>query len=257
MTTKTITSLTDYLLYIDKFDQCHIAQWFYRGVKKEPYSLVPSLFRINIDKIFSDWAGLEQYMLKIFKRESAPFLTIKPNTDIEWMTLAQHFRLPTRLLDWTTNPLIALYFAVENYKDKVDSAIWCFGFYSTNNCFQSSTRVARRITLEKEDLILFPNHISARITNQSGCFTLHDLPNGNNPFIPFENQTGLSGFFEKIIIKKPHQKLILDQLYNMGIHSEFVYPGLDGLSDRIKYEVLTYHDRHSNPEQVKRMFNLD
>jgi type I restriction enzyme M protein len=47
-------------------------------------------------------------MLEKFKREAIPYLTIKPNDDWDWLALAQHHGLPTRLLDWTQNPLVAV-----------------------------------------------------------------------------------------------------------------------------------------------------
>ncbi|MGD0785410.1 MAG: FRG domain-containing protein [Sedimentisphaerales bacterium] len=247
-----LNSVTAYLEHVKAFEQIHIAQWFYRGVRNEAYELVPSLFRINIKNTFTTWNRLEAYMLQYFKRESTPFLDKVPQDDLEWFALAQHYGLPTRLLDWSTNPLIALFFAVENYNKEEDSAVWCFGFPSTNNCNPVSTRIDRRLTLEEGHYIIFPNHISPRITNQSGCFTAHDLPKEQTPFVPFNQQEDSLGLFEKIIIKKQHQKDILDELYDIGIHSGLIYPGLDGLSKRIKYEVSTLHKRGFNPKQFER-----
>jgi len=250
-----IKSVTEYLTHVKEFEQQHIAQWFFRGVRKESYDLKPSLFRIDIQDTLTDWDDLEEYMLQLFQRESRPFLDREPKDDFEWMALAQHYGLPTRLLDWTTNPLIGLFFSIERYDRQEDSAVWCFGFPSTHNCHPESTRIDRRLTLEKEKFILFPNHISPRITNQSGCFTAHQLPSGRDPFVPFNKQTDTFGLFEKIIIRTKYQKDLMDELYDLGIHSGLIYPGLDGLSKRIKYDASTKHKRCTNPDQLKRLLD--
>ncbi len=245
-------SVIDYLRHVQAFEQQHIAQWFFRGIRKETYELVPSLFRINIKNTLTNWDELEAYMHQQFQRESRPFLDKTPQDDLEWLALAQHSGLPTRLLDWTTNPLIALFFAVESYDREVDSAVCCYGFPSTHNCHPVSTRVDRRLTLENGGHILFPNHISPRITNQSGCFTVHELPKEKKPFIPFNQQEDTFGLFDKIVIKKQYQKDIMDELYDLGIHNGLIYPGLDGLSKRIKFEASTVHKRCTNSDQLER-----
>lgn len=247
-----IKSVTDYLGHVQSFEQQHIAQWFFRGVRDADYELIPSLFRIDINNTLTNWNDLEEYMLQIFKRESRPFLNTIPQDEIELITLAQHHGLPTRLLDWSTNPLIALFFALERFDKNIDSAVWCYGFPSTHNCHPESTRIDRRLTLEKGNNIIFPNHISPRVTNQSGCFTVHNLPEGREKFIPFEKGKNDFGLFDKIIIKKEFQKDIMDQLYDLGYHHGLIYPGLDGLSKRIKYEASTTHKRCTNEEQLKR-----
>ncbi len=52
-------------------------------------------------------------MLNEFKQCAQDYLSIKPKNDFEWMFLAQHYGIPTKLLDWTTDPLVALFFAVD------------------------------------------------------------------------------------------------------------------------------------------------
>ena len=248
-----IKSVSEYLSTVQSFEQQHIAQWIFRGQGNEKYQLVPSLFRIDIKSTLTDWNDLEEYMLKVFKREARPFSEFEPEDESELLALAQHHGLPTRLLDWSTNPLVALFFAVENYDSDVEnSAVWCYGFHSTHNCHPVSTRIDRRLTLEKGNDIIFPNHVSPRITNQSGCFTIHELPKGREDFVPFDQQNNDCGLFDLIVVNKKHRKDILDQLYDLGYHHGLIYPGLDGLSKRIKYEASTTHNRCSNERQLKR-----
>lgn len=245
-----IKSVAGYLKHVLSFEQQHISQWFFRGVRDANYDLIPSLFRLDITNTLTNWKDLEKYMLRIFKRESRPFLKIIPRNKLELITLAQHYGLPTRLLDWSINPLIALFFALEHFDKNIDSAVWCYGVFSTHNCHPESTRIDRRVNLEKSGIV-FPSHISPRITNQSGCFTFHNLPEGREKFIPFDKQNDNSyGSFVKIIIKKEYQKDIMQQLFDLGYHHGLIYPGLDGLSKRIKFEALT-HKRCTNEKQLE------
>ena len=90
----------------------------FRGVVDATYELVPSLGR---------WKGpaefrkqYEQDLFDEFKRKSYGYLDRIPSNDWDWLFVAQHHGLPTRFMDWTTNPLVALYFAVRETKTDDD-----------------------------------------------------------------------------------------------------------------------------------------
>jgi len=95
----------------------------FRGVTNKDHSLVPSIGRHNRKNTDNNILALEEALIAEFKRLSIPELDLLPNNDFEWMFLAQHYGLPTRLLDWSTNPLVALYFAVEK-DDDTDGAVY-------------------------------------------------------------------------------------------------------------------------------------
>ncbi|MBK9175587.1 MAG: FRG domain-containing protein [Flavobacteriales bacterium] len=245
----TVKSLLEYIGCITSFEQRHVAQWVYRGHCDSLFELTPSLFRLDISDTYANWHEAEAYMMERFKREAIPHLSAKPETELDWLTLAQHHGLPTRLLDWASNPLIALYFAVcGNPTSNAD--VWCFGLASGNNCWPSSTRAARKLHIESVSCLVFPRHVAPRVTNQSGCFTQHDLPDGRTPFVPFNKQRGLTGFFVRIRIPAKHKQDILNELYELGIHRAFIFPDLVGVSEHIKFDMVAQHKRGTNPDQV-------
>jgi hypothetical protein len=106
------------------------ALWF-RGQADADWELKPSLGRLiehgglydpTIEP--TDLFQTESVLLQRFKRDGYPFVQ-RMLTDWEAITLGQHHQLPTRLLDWTSNPLVALFFAVETHWDR-DGAVFAY-----------------------------------------------------------------------------------------------------------------------------------
>lgn len=81
----------------------------YRGqAQDEAWPLLPKLFRPpNTVKLVTE---VEEKLLDRFKNESPYLLPSKPDNDWDSLSLGQHFKLPTRMLDWSANPLTALFF---------------------------------------------------------------------------------------------------------------------------------------------------
>src|SRR4051812_4866452 len=88
----------------------HRSEKVYRGLWDASWELLSSLQRVN-----KNYVSVEKHLLRNFQKY-APQDSVVFNTFWSWLTLAQHHGLPTRLLDWTYSPLIALHFALENYR---------------------------------------------------------------------------------------------------------------------------------------------
>ncbi len=128
--TKEISSFNDYIQqssepssFEDKDNQLIL----YRG-QEEDWPLIPKIGRPESNGSNTYSEDKEVKILNEFKRLSYPFLdsNFKYN-DWDWLSLAQHHNVPTRLLDWTENPLIALWFACnKNQKNKSSRIVWRF-----------------------------------------------------------------------------------------------------------------------------------
>ncbi|UCD52667.1 MAG: FRG domain-containing protein [Phycisphaerales bacterium] len=120
--THVIDSLLEYVKFLES--ECQEADILFRGQRREDHVLLPRIARLRLKKHV---LGTEREMLHDFKRQAIPYLQISPENDWEWLAAAQHHGMATRLLDWTWNPLAALWFSVAGpARDGTNGVVWAF-----------------------------------------------------------------------------------------------------------------------------------
>ena len=194
----------------------------FRGVSSVDHKLISTLGRIHL-KITDTHSSVEKRILKTFKERALPFLTTVPDNDWEWLALAQHHGLPTRLLDWTRNPLVAAYFSVEKNSNE-DSVIYVLNQKKQSLINVKKTKNPLKVSGLPKRYI--PSHVTERIIVQNGLFTFHP-EDPSNAYV--------SDFIERIKIPAKARKRMKRDLYRYGVHEASMFPGLDGLAAHVKW----------------------
>lgn len=222
-----ICSLGDFLKFLSKHDDDAI---LFRG-QRQDWPLLPAIGRHEFvarnDKTPEEF---EATTLRLVKKQSIPFLQYKPESDWEWLALAQHHCLPTRLLDWTINPLIGLWFAVcKSEKEKSgNGVVWMFK--PSEEAIASEGYVLKtppnKIT---KTMVFTPTHITPRIRAQAGCFTIHLYQKRQLSFLPLERQAKYKRVLSKLVIPSNSFASIRFDLDRVGVNEASIFPDMDGL----------------------------
>lgn len=229
-----ITSLSSYLNLLEELNiKYPETEMLFRG-QSQDFPLIPKLGRLNFKDSMKD---TESKMVEEFKRTSLSLTEIRPEDHWDVLALAQHHGLPTRLLDWSFSPLVAIWFAVENIpKNNNYGVVWCMA--PQKNDFRDTNYFADPLD-NKDTKIFVPRSISKRITSQSGAFTAHRIVAGEK-IHPLDTVKGFRDRLLKITIPAPSFSIIRKSLNQMGIHHGSIYPDIDGLCKHIerKYSLL-------------------
>jgi hypothetical protein len=211
-----IASLEDLVAAVARYARKTV---IYRGVRDSRFELVPKIGRHRRRGGRPIEPKDERYILRLFKQRALPYLQHLPGDDWEWLALAQHHGLPTRLLDWTRNPLVGLYFAVAE-PSPGDSALFAY----RSKTYLQTDRTKDPFAVRRVARVM-PNHVTSRITAQSGLFTVHP-----NPSQPFGDSR-----IDKYIVPGNVRRKLKKSLNTLGVNRAVLFPGLDGLAEHIEW----------------------
>jgi hypothetical protein len=158
-----------------------------------------------------------------------------PSNDWDWLALAQHHGLPTRLLDWSFNPLAALYFAVEERADE-DGAV--YALHGPRRVPQTILDTGNPFSIGSP-MRFVPNIIVPRVWVQEGLFTIH-----SDIETPLSDALGRGWGLEQIIVPAACKNRVKYELYRQGIHRAALFPDIDGLAAHLQWT----HGVH--PDQI-------
>jgi hypothetical protein len=156
-------------------------------------------------------------------------------------------------LDWTTNALVALYFACEKFDNGENGKVWALNSWELNSTSidmhavpptDSSIFQSYIINLSDEKIqrrpnailpmAVRPNYLFRRSAAQSGCFTIHGTKNQALDKLRFRRKN-TTACFAGIEVEASRKMNLLRELYAVGIHSQSLFQSIDSVSERVKF----------------------
>lgn len=230
-------SLAEYLKIVESFGL--LSRVIFRGQGNSNWKLVPSLYRLQklnhtAGNMCESYALYESIIVNKFIIDSLPYIGNLERGFYTDRIIAQHFGVPTRILDWSRDPLVALYFAVEEFQNECDSAV----FLARPHCHFMSLYEERRML---DEIAAFsPPPFDRRIEAQKSIFTVHDYGlDDNSRFLPIDDREYIEdgmygsskkmGILSKIVIPAKNKLKICKILLDYGIDRRTLFPGMDGV----------------------------
>ncbi len=214
-----INSIQDYLdaieIYTEKLNFLQDKTLF-RGMTDCTHELLPKVYTKNCENNSLKYTVGENDILQNFMKKSYSFLDMPPRDDDyqKWITIAQHYGIPTRILDWTEGCLVSLFFAVNKANANKDGIVWALNPTRYKNWFLSNDEVCRQDRIVQDGgvtvkLLSYRNINSAFADEETG----YQYPYFYYPFFIDERMKTQQSVF----MVWGNEKYSLDELRNTNI----------------------------------------
>jgi hypothetical protein len=231
-------------------------KWF-RGESESVTPLLPTLYRAG-------FAAHENPLLQMFRARASGYHDVVPEVERtdQWLFLARHVGLPTRLLDWTEGALIALHFALQ----KEHPVVWMLNPHELNRLSMPSDPLMRPdpsrirefpLTWFRRDppllnpayenirgaweldqpgvelpIVVYPTYVHARLRAQRSCFTIHGKrKEGLNTLVS-------DSILKRYLIDPTSRETMRDELRLLGVTDAVAFPDLGGLARELTAQFL-------------------
>ena len=276
-----ISRLSEYIEYIERIGSYYptgvivnnpvINPFVYRGLSKTSFSLLPGVLRKTQDNIgeqviinnkYLAWND-EQALLKSFIQEASGSVSIPTNDLFRWAEYAQHYGVPTRFLDWSSNPLVALFFACSSNEED-NGIVWMLHRTNYKRFLGKKMNLPENKTVKEiisdflngvdsfeYPLLYTPYYVDIRMGAQGSYFMVWgsrtesledmlcneedyiDLPEKDDGFrIDGEPQT--TNMLFRFLIHGDRKQRLIRELDMIGINESSLFPGLDGIGRHIE-----------------------
>lgn len=255
------TSVPRYMELVQKLRRKAGHPLWFRGARSVQLPLTPTLYRHPTQDSRVELEQLERQLIARFRQRSLPYHTRNLDNDWEALFFMQHYGVPTRLLDWTENPLVALHFALMTSSSKPTSnrkrvarapaVIWVLDPVAWNREALSHVSYSgapltpgdehlkgyapqsTSTAMGEHPVALYGAHNSPRIVAQQGVFTIFGT--GNTSMCNLVR----SGVFQRqalccILIHSLRIELMREALLDQGMTESTVFPDLEGLARETK-----------------------
>lgn len=236
-----INSVQDFLVLLEEFEADGLERWF-RGQRVANWKLLPGYMRLAAPPS-------ETTLLNRFRQNAARLIEAPARNDFDWMFLMQHYGVPTRLLDWSENPLTALYFSTfPSPDDEQDGALWVLKPVSLNELANignpaepnylpsfddeeikgyalQNVITNPRLNLKPAATIATRNN--ARIQAQAGVFTIH-----HKAPVAIEELEG--DHVQKIVVPAAAKGRLRRQLKSLGFTRFHLFPELESVGASVR-----------------------
>lgn len=278
-----VSKLSEYLNAIEQLKSYYPNQviihnptslsFLYRGLPCKEFDLLPGLFRKQKDIFDDEGHGVENYqylafgkekdILQSFIHEASSYIQLNTTDYSRWAEYAQHYGVPTRFLDWSKNPLVALYFACKDQKD-VDGKVWLLHAQNYDRIYpeknEAIINLSRREILDKLimgekccdfPMLYTPFYVDPRMSAQGSYFMvwgtkensfetmfsdekysmqLPEIDKGLRMYGQHQKEALLFSFQ----IYADRKQSLLRELDMVGINEKVLFPGLDGIGKYVE-----------------------
>lgn len=257
----TVRTMTEFLGEVERVQHGTANSLWYRGVGDAGYKLVPALYRHKKTKGADDLAALERQLMTRFRQRSLPYHDRPLGDDWDALFFMQHYGVPTRLLDWTENPFVALHFALMSARATAspagkmsfasDAALWILDPVAWNKHALRHVSYAGGVLAPGDEglksyrptpgfsgmqnlpVAIYGAHNSPRIVAQQGVFAVF----GREAVAmedAFSKDTFPTSCLTKLVFSKGALSAMRKAVLSHGVTESVVFPDLEGLARETK-----------------------